>query len=393
MRIAIVASHPVQYSAPLFRELARRHDLMVFFAHRATAADQADSGFGVGFEWDVDLLSGFCHSFLRNVSRRPGLRAFNGCDTPDIGARLTEGHFDAVLLQGWYLKSFIQAMIACKRAGLPVLVRGDSHLGTPRSRLKRAAKELVYPPFLRLFDAALFVGERSRAYWRHYKYPTARMFFSPHCIDSDWFAARSTLETRAALRARLGIAADAKVALFAGKLVAFKRPLDVVAAAARLKQEGVDLVVLIAGAGPLELEILSAARAAGVTLHMLGFCNQTIMPSAYAAADLLVLPSHETWGLVANESLACGRPIVVSDSTGCAPDLATNCRVGKTFAVGDIEGLARSIAEILRCGPSPADILAKSAEYSVDAAVDGIVRAATFVADRRASGSVMEFRS
>src|SRR5947209_8530298 len=54
MHLALVASHPVQYQAPLFRELARRFDLTVFFAHRATPQDQADAGFGVGFDWDVD---------------------------------------------------------------------------------------------------------------------------------------------------------------------------------------------------------------------------------------------------------------------------------------------------------------------------------------------------
>ena len=73
MRLAIVASHPIQYHAPLFRELAKRVDLTVFFAHRATPADQAKAGFGVDFDWDIDLLSGYEHVFLHNVARNPGL--------------------------------------------------------------------------------------------------------------------------------------------------------------------------------------------------------------------------------------------------------------------------------------------------------------------------------
>src|SRR5262249_1461695 len=149
----------------------------------------------------------------------------------------------------------------------------------------------AYPALLGLFDAALYVGHRSRAYWTHYRYPSARLFFSPHCIDADWFAARASVEARAILRARFGIPCDLKIALFAGKLVPFKRPLDLVTAAALLKNQGRRLGLFVAGVGSLEREMSTAANAAGVAIHQLGFCNQTAMPAAYAAADVLVLPS------------------------------------------------------------------------------------------------------
>src|SRR5882672_4064322 len=185
MRLSIVASHPVQYHAPLFRILAERFELMVFFAHRATQDDQAQAGFGVGFDWDVDLVSGYEHLFLNNVAKKPSLELFSGCDTPEIGTRLAEARSDAVLVLGWHLKTYLQAAFAAKRSGRPLLVRGDSHLDTPRHPLKKAVKAAVYPTFLRLFDAALYVGERSRAYWRHYRYPETRLFFSPHCVDAE----------------------------------------------------------------------------------------------------------------------------------------------------------------------------------------------------------------
>ena len=125
-RLAICTSHPIQYYAPLFRELAGRTEIEVFYAHSATPKDQADAGFGRAFEWDVDLLSGYPHRFLTNVAARPGVDHFGGCDTPEIGARLSEGAFDAVLVLGWNLKSSIQAILAAKRLRLPVLIRGDS---------------------------------------------------------------------------------------------------------------------------------------------------------------------------------------------------------------------------------------------------------------------------
>ena len=106
----------------------------------------------------------------------------------------------------------------------------------------------------------------------------------------------------------------------------------------------------MAGSGELEAHVEAAAAASGVPLHLLGFRNQTEMPAAYAAADCLVLPSdgRETWGLVANEALACGRPIIVSDACGCAPDLGCDGRAGRTFPMGDTEALARAIGRSRR---------------------------------------------
>ena len=376
-RLAILTSHPIQYYAPLFRKLAKSLTLWVYFAHRATPAEQARAGFGKAFEWDVDLTSGYDHVFLENIAPRPSIDQFLGCDTPEIASKLRNGGFSAVLVMGWHLKSFLQGILSAKRLRIPVLVRGDSHLNTPRSSLKRTAKALAYPPFLRLFDAALYVGQRSREYYEHYRYPSKRLFFSPHCVDTEWFAARATSEARLKLRAHLGILPETTVLLFAGKLVPFKRPVDILAAAAGCRARGHSVEVMIAGDGELRDRLATDAKDLNVPLHLLGFCNQSEMPSAYAAADCLVLPSdsRETWGLVANEAIACGRPIIVSDACGCSPDLAAGGRVGRTFPVTQAQWLARCIEDFIAAPPSPAEIHAVSSSCSLDAAATGILEA------------------
>jgi glycosyltransferase involved in cell wall biosynthesis len=379
IRLAVVASHPVQYQAPLFRELARRVELTVYYAHNSSPRDQADAGFGVPFEWDTDLLSGYDHMFLNNVATRPALSRFSGCDTPAVAAELARLKPDAVLVPGWHLKSFLQAVWAAKRAGIPVMVRGDSHLDTPRSLGKRAAKALVYPIALRVFDAALYVGERSRLYWERYGYPKHRLFFSPHCIDNAWFAERATPAAGLGLRELHGIPPDAKVVLFAGKLVDLKRPHDLVEAAALLPATSRP-VLLFAGSGALEQSVRVVAAVKGVRVVPLGFVNQSQMPAAYAACDVLALPSaHETWGLVTNEALACGRPVILSDQVGSAPDLAGDRSAGRIFPVGEVEALASALAEVFDTPPQQEAIAAKSNAYGIDAAANGVIQAAEFV--------------
>jgi glycosyltransferase involved in cell wall biosynthesis len=167
-------------------------------------------------------------------------------------------------------------------------------------------------------------------------------------------------------------------------MIAFKRPLDVVEAVARLKMKGVDAEVMIAGSGDLAAAAGQLAAERAVALHALGFQNQSQMPAAYAAADALVLPSNgrETWGLVCNEALASGTPIIVSDAAGCAPDLAADGHVGRTFPLGDASACAEALARLFMAPPSRPEIAAVSARYSLAAASEGILEALSAVAAR-----------
>ena len=352
----------------------------MLFAHRATPQDQARAGFGMTFDWDVDLTCGYNHAFLDNVSKSPGLDHFGGCNTPAVRERLRAGRFDAVLIMGWHLKSYVQGLIAAKRLGLPVLVRGDSQLTTPRSSVKRLAKALGYPGLLRLFDVALYVGQRSRAYYGRFGYPEKRLFFSPHCVDATWFADRATPAARERLRHQIGVAENIKLILFAGKLISDKRPLDLILAASALRRRGRAVEGLIAGDGALKCDLENVARLAQVPVHFLGFRNQTEMPGAYAAADALALPSAatETWGLVANEALACGRPIIVLDACGCSDDLVgdgEDHRTGRVFPLGDVDAFANAIESVIDAPPAPANLSSMTSRYSIANAVCGVCEA------------------
>ncbi|MHB2169123.1 glycosyltransferase family 4 protein [Alsobacter sp. R-9] len=382
-RLAIVTSHPIQYYSPLFRELSKLTPLHVFFAHRPTPQEQAGAGFGVAFDWDVDLLAGLEHTFLRNVSRVPSTSRFTGSDTPDV-AEVLRKQFDAVLVTGWNLKTYWQTIFAARQQGTPVLVRGDSHLHTPRGTAKRMAKTFVYPLLLKAFDGFAYTGSWNRDYYLNYGCRPEDMFFSPHCVDVDRFRTEATPDARRKERARLGIADDQLVILFAGKLDPAKRPRDVVEAAAIIERKGIHCRVVIAGAGAEEQSLRDRAAAGGVTIDLLGFCNQSRMPSVYAASDVLVLPSeHETWGLVVNEAMASGRPSVISDACGCAADLAVPGGAARVFPVGNVTKMAEVIEGALTLGPTRAEVEEMSRRFSPAAAADGIMAAVRHAVARK----------
>lgn len=376
-RLGIVATHPVQYYAPLYRDLAARPgvDLTVMFADQPTPSDQG-IGFGVPFAWDVDLTSGYRSVWLDNRAGRPRLGRYGDYDTPEVKERIAGGQFDGVLVHGWNVRSYWQAMRACWSRAIPVFVRGDSQLRDDASVAKRLVKRVAYPGFIRRFAACLSVGVRSEEYFRYYG--ARRVVRSPHFVDNAAFAAGSR-DARARARAMWGLQPQEFVVLFAGKLTVNKRPSDVIEAVGRAGVQ--DAVVLLAGEGAERAACEAQGRTRGRRVVSTGFLNQTMMPLAYAAADVLVLPSdsRETWGLVVNEAMACAVPAFVSDAAGCVPDLVLPGRTGHRFAARDVGGLA----SLLSIAAADRDTLAAMgaaarvhvASFTAKAAADGVERA------------------
>ncbi len=384
-RLAILTTHPIQYHAPWFRRLAAEPalNIEVLYCHNATAREQANAGFGVEFDWDVSLLEGYAHRFLRNVAQHPGIAGFRGLDTPEISDILAREHYDAVMINGWHYKSAWQTMRGCWKTQTPVMVRSDSHLHTERSVLKRAGKWPFYRWFVSKLDACLPVGTWSSDYFLHYGATKDRIVIVPHAIDTDYFKSESTrLESeRSLLRAKWGLSDAAVVFLFAGKFIDKKRPLDFVKAIGQAKLLGAEVEGLMVGDGALRAACEQLVVEKNLEIRFAGFLNQSEITAAYVAADALVLPSDggETWGLVVNEAMACGVPCFVSDRVGCGPDMIRNDETGSTFPLGDTKALGQIFAGLAANRQLVSWMSERAREkaqhYTLDVAVEQTIRA------------------
>jgi glycosyltransferase involved in cell wall biosynthesis len=232
---------------------------------------------------------------------------------------------------------------------------------------------------------AFYIGQLSREHLLRHGLPEGRLAAAHYCTPNPQatLSEADKLQRRAALRASLGLAPDAVVVAFFGKLIAKKDPELILQALARVApQPGRPLALLVVGSGELEAPMRAQAAALeaghGVKTVFAGFINQSKLPDHYLACDIVVLPSRqagETWGLVINEALHAGCVAIVSDKVGCYRDFGAWERV-RVIPVGDAAALAHAIEQLARY---PRDFLwaeAGMARYSTEAAASAIVDAA-----------------
>ncbi len=382
--IAVIETHPVQYHAPVYRELQTRLGISVsaIYASDFSVAGYVDTEFGTSFAWDTDLLSGYEYQFLARVAHG-GARTPEDTTVHGLEEALEEVAPRAILLAGYSTRFYRNAFRTAQRHGAPLLFRGET---TDHARRRGPLRRFVRDNALRYVygkcAALLYVGERSRAHYLRLGVHPDDLVFSPYGVDTTPFRTTDAdrAQLRAVQRAELGISNDDFVILFSGKLVPRKDPLRLIEAARSLRA-GARPVVVYLGSGKLQERLqIAASIDPPVSVRFVGFRGQRALSAFYHAADCLVLPSlyDETWGLVVNEALAHGLPAVVSDAVGCAPDLIDDGVTGAVFERGDTDALAAALRRILPLmdnAATRAHCRAIVSDYSISNAARGIAAA------------------
>jgi glycosyltransferase involved in cell wall biosynthesis len=352
-RLLIVAPLVVQYSSPLFREMAQRTqlNLLVAYCSMQGAETGVDPGFGVKVSWDTPLLEGYPWMNVPNRALWPGLGHFFGLFNPGLWTVIRDGHFDAVLICGYYFASAWIALVAAKCSGTPTFFVSDSHSlrsWRAQSSWKLRIKKILLRRIFSLVDGVVVSSSGGVEYLKSLGFPGERIFLAPSAVDNEWWTKQAAQVDRNAARAAWKIPPEGALTLFCGKLQRWKGPDNLLEAFARANVPNSYLA--FAGDGPERSNLERRAAEMGLAdrVRFLGFLNQSQLPSAYCAADLFVLPSlFEPFGLVVNEAMLCGLPVVVSDRVGARFDLVRPDENGYIFPAGDVDALGAILREIL----------------------------------------------
>jgi glycosyltransferase involved in cell wall biosynthesis len=352
-RLLLVCSHVVQYASPIFRKIARdpRFDSLVAYCSMQGAESGVDPGFGVAVSWDEPQLEGYAWVHPPNRAPRPRVDRFFGLFNPGVWNVIRRGKFDAMYVSGYFYASAWIAILAARWYGVPAIFTTDGHnlrTWSTRSRWKQGFKKFLVRRIYALGAAIMAGSSGTIEYLKAIGVPPDRILLGRNVVDNQWWTERAAKVDRHAVRASWNIPATATVALFCAKLQPWKAPQDVLEAFTRANVPGSFLVY--AGDGPLRgaLEERSRELGLGERVRMLGFVNQSQLPSVYRAADLFVLPSlYEPFGLVVNEAMLCGCPVAVSDRVGAKYDLVREGENGYLFPTGNVEALAAIFRDFL----------------------------------------------
>jgi len=350
----LIGSHPVQYASPHFRLYAKdpRLEILVAYCGLQGAQPHVDQEFGIEVKWDVPLLEGYPWIAVKNRSWRPGLGSFFGLFNPGMWSLIRRGKFDAVVLYTGYVNAtFWIAIAAAKVSGAAVLFGTDAHVLSSRDNQgwKLSVKKLFWPRLFRLADTVILPSSGGAALMRSLGIAEERIVVTPYCVDNDWWIAESRRVDRDAVRRRWEVPKAAPVVLFCAKLQPWKRPQDVLHAFARANLASPYLVFV--GDGAMRSTLESEAESLGISdrVRFLGFVNQSGLPETYTASDLLVLASeYEPFGVVVNEAMLCGCPVMVSDRVGARFDLVREGETGFVFPMGDVGALSELLRECLQ---------------------------------------------
>jgi len=339
-RLAIVASHVIQYQDPFFRLLAKEPDvdLTVIYCSSAGAETYRDEDMKTTLRWDIDLLQGYHHVTLRNFGFGDG---YTRLINPGIVPAIVRGRYDAVIfLLGWGSISALLGIAACRISQTPFFLYGDSSFPPPATSFCAKLRAAFIRGVFRLASGFMTSGVLNAEYYRHYGGDPRTFFLLPWAVDNERFerASRMSTEERDELRARYGIDRDRVVFLFSAKLVPRKDPMTLVRAYKEMRHRA---AVVFMGDGELRAQI---EREAVDGIHLIGFVNQAEIPKHYAMCDVFVLPSlYEPRGAVINEAMACGLPVIVTDRCGSIGDIVLDGENAFIYPAGDADALAHEM--------------------------------------------------
>jgi glycosyltransferase involved in cell wall biosynthesis len=371
-RVVIITEIIAPYRIPVFNALAQHNgiDLQVIFLAENDHTQRSWLVYKDEIRFSYQVLPSWRqrvgrHSFLLNWGAETALRQAS----PDF-----------IVCGGYNYVASWQSMSWARRNGVPFSLWVEST--TKDFRDGYALIEFLKTKFLHHCDAFVVPGKSSIEYLKSYGVPEEIIFTAPNAVDTQFFAQQAEFIRGDAVRHREALRLPARFFLYAGRLVQEKGVLDLLRAydalAPGIRKE-VGLVFVGDGPGRTAVQRRAADTNPG-SIHLVGFAQREQLAAYYALADVFVFPTHtDPWGLVVNEAMACGLPVISSSAAGCVADLVGSGWNGCIFSAGDVGQLACALDDFARDAELRSLMGRRSRErieqYSPEAWAAGMARA------------------
>lgn len=237
--------------------------------------------------------------------------------------------YNVIFLAGWSHSITLTLLVLAKICRIPVIVDSDTPLLPCIPLWKRVIKRLIYPILFTLPNVFLPGGTRQANYLRHYFVPVKKIMLEKMTVDVVGIQKtiqKYSLNTRILLRKQFNLSETDFVFLFVGRLIERKGIKELLFAFSQINNTKAKCIIV--GDGPLKSAVIDAAQTCHNIIYA-GWLEKTEIIKMYYISDVFVLPAYwEQWGLVINEAMAAGKPVIVTDQVGCVDDLVIDKKTG-----------------------------------------------------------------
>ena len=335
-RLVILTEIISPYRIPLFNALAQHAEVdlhVIFLAETDPNLRQ----------WRIPKREiEFSYEVLPSWRRRVG--RYNALLNRGVGRALSKSAPEVILCGGYNYVASWQSLLWARIHEIPFFLWSESNLQDLRRG--HALVEFLKTEFLNKCSGFVVPGRSALEYLRVHQINEEAVFVAPNAVDNDFFSAAAAAARQDAARWRRELVLPERYFLFVGRLVREKGVFELLSAYAKLDESmrrQVGLVFVGDGAVRAQLELQVASVEPGL-IRFAGFAQQEQLAIYYALAEMVILPTYtDTWGLVVNEAMACGLPVVVSQIAGCAADLVKESWNGLLVAPKDVAALTSAM--------------------------------------------------
>jgi glycosyltransferase involved in cell wall biosynthesis len=355
-RLGVVFTHPTQHHGPLWRKLSEQPGLSVKVLYLSDEnQDSGDHELGSKSQaWDVDLLSGYEHEYLKDLSGKIASKQQKSLINPKLINLLRPDNFDAIFMQSFVNYSYRLTAILCKLRDIPLIMQNDATIMSDGrySRSHRILMAVLYPWMLNLADYWLSCGDHNEIHLRHYGVADKKIVRGCHPVDGERFEQSIAQNQDEILQIRRQLAWDENTVIygFTGKYIDRKNPFEFIEAIAKAHQRDPRIRGVMIGGGDLESEINQRLATLNEEVLNIGFVNQAKIPLYYAAMDVFVTTSWiDPHPLVVSEAMVSGTPPILSDRCGNwgYNDTVRHRYNGLVYPCGNADALADAMLEMV----------------------------------------------